>query len=167
MRAEPFNESFRFAGGRTYRMRMDIDPKEPNPYAAPKMDHAYPGAAAAPLPDAPKQRGGCLTALLVLMMIANPLVGLMYIVSGDAIQRALHAPAWAIPVLGGASMLNFVWAVGVWKFKRWGVYGFLAMAAVALIVNFTIGVAPMQAVLGLIGPAILIALVRPLWSRFD
>ncbi len=146
---------------------MASEPNDPNPYAAPNADRAHDPSRGARSPDTPKQRGGCLTALLVLMMIANPLVGLMYLVNGDAIQRAIHAPGWAIPVLGGASLLNFASAVGVWRFKKWGVYGFLAMSAVALTVNLIVGIAPLQIMIGLIGPAILVALVRPLWSQFD
>jgi len=143
----------------------------PNPYEPPKSEEPPPArmAPSTPLASMPqgKQRGGCLTALLVLMMIANPLVALMYLATGDAIKRTLHAPDWAIPVLGVAALTNFVCAVGIWRFKKWGMFGAVAMAAVGLVVNFTIGIQPMQALMGLLGPVILIALVKPQWAQFD
>ena len=145
--------------------------QSPNPYQPPREPPhdpvPDPRSFAAEPRTGPRDRGGCLTAFLVLMMIANPLVGLMYLVTGDAIRRSLHAPDWAIPVLTIASLVNFACAIGIWKWKKWGVYGAVAMAGLGLVVNFTIGIQPMQAIIGLVGPAILIALVSKLWKEFD
>ena len=142
------------------------DPNRPNPYAPPGNDEPTPQPPAAP-DEGGKQRGGCLTAMLVLMMIANPLVALLYLLSGDAISRALHAPSWAVPLLGILSITNFFCALGIWRFKKWGVYGALAMAALGLVINFTIGVSPGQSLMGLIGPGLLVVLVKPRWESFD
>jgi hypothetical protein len=141
--------------------------RSPNPYQAPNEPTPDPRSFAAERHVGAKYRGGCLTAFLVLMMIANPLVGLMYLVTGDTIERTLHAPDWAIPLLTVLSLVNFACAIGIWKWKKWGVFGAVAMAAIGLVVNFTIGIQPMQAILGLAGPAILIALVSKLWKQFD
>ena len=147
---------------------MDPNPtRPPNPYEPPREPVPDPRSFGAERETGPRDRGGCLTAFLVLMMIANPLVGLMYVVTGDTIKRTLHAPDWAIPVLTIASLVNFACAVGIWKWKKWGVFGAVAMAAIGLVVNFTIGIQPMQAIFGLVGPAILIALVSKLWKKFD
>ena len=137
---------------------------DPNPYAPPQAQDAR----LAPAPQgAPGERGGCLTAFLVLMLIANPLVGLVYFLAGDAMNAATHGHEWARPVLGLMCFVNVACAIGVWRFKRWGVYGFVAMAGAGLLVNVTLGVGIGSILGAFIGPAILVALVRPLWSRFS
>lgn len=113
------------------------------------------------------ERGGCLTAFLVLMMIANPLVGLFYILGGDLLRRGMpDAPRWALPVLAVGAFVQFACAIGIWSWRRWGVYGSCAMALVALVVNFAIGLAPQSAIMGLLGPIILVLLVKPRWAHF-
>jgi uncharacterized membrane protein (DUF2068 family) len=111
-----------------------------------------------------QKRGGCLTTFLVLMLIANPLTALYYLVAGDAVRQALPAlPTWGIPVLAALGILNAVFAIGVWHWQRWGAYGFIASGLVAFLFNVSyLGALP--AVLGLIGPVILVLLVRPHWS---
>src|SRR5258708_17964062 len=41
-----------------------------------------------------QERGGCLTAWLVLASIANPLVGIYYLVSGQQLSSLLHLASW-------------------------------------------------------------------------
>jgi hypothetical protein len=114
-----------------------------------------------------KNRGGCLTAFLALMMIANPLVALVYIVGADFIRKGMpNAPDWAFPVLAVMGFANFACAIGIFKWFKWGVFGAVGLAAITLVINFAIGVPPMNAILGLAGPGILIFLVRPLWRGF-
>ena len=118
--------------------------------------------------DQERTRGGCLTALLILMMIANPVAGLMYLLGGAMIRRQMPSmPAWAIPVLGVLCLVNLVFAVAVWKWKRWGVYALAAMAFLALVINLSIGVSPAKALPGLVGIVILIVLVRPVWGSME
>lgn len=117
--------------------------------------------------DTNKKRGGCLTAFVVLMLIANPITALVYVAGADMVKRGLpHAPDWAFPVLALLGVVNTVSAVGIWLWKKWGVYGVVGTAAVALVVNLIVGVPPMNAFFGLAGPGILIFLVRPLWRGF-
>jgi hypothetical protein len=135
---------------------------DPNPYAPPQQP-LTPLAPASPRGE----RGGCLTAFLVLMLIVNPLVGLVYFLAGDALSAVTRGHDWARPVLGLMCFVNVACAIGVWRFKRWGVYGYVAMAAFGLVINLTLGVGVGSIVGAFIGPAILVALVRPLWSRFS
>jgi hypothetical protein len=100
------------------------------------------------------------------MLVVNPLAGLVYFAGSEAIKHVTRGHDWAPPVLGIMCFVNVACAVGVWRFKRWGVYGFVAMAGVALVINIMLGIGPAQLVGALIGPALLIALVRPNWSQF-
>jgi hypothetical protein len=118
-------------------------------------------------PSEERKRGGCLTAFLILMAIANPLTGLYYLFAGSAVQQALPTIlSWVIPVLGLLALANFAFALGMWNWKRWGVYGFVASTAIVFLLN-AITISVLAALLGLIGVAILILLVRPIWSEME
>jgi uncharacterized membrane protein (DUF2068 family) len=113
----------------------------------------------------PEQRGGCLTAFLIFMFIVNTLTAFYYLFFGDAVRSAMPLiPAWAIPVLAVACILNVVFAVGVWQWRRWGVYGFIVLAILIFVLNITyVGLLP--SLLGLLGPVILVLLVRTRWGQ--
>ncbi len=138
-----------------------------DPYAAPRYEDDR-DASRGTAPGAQNiERGGCLTVFLVLMMIANPIIGVLYLASGDTFKRALPgAPDWALPALGILALVNFGCAIGMWMWKKWGVFGSLVVAAIGFVMNLIIGVNPMQAFMGLGGPIILIFLVKERWARF-
>jgi hypothetical protein len=103
-----------------------------------------------------KQRHGCLTAFLVLMIIANSVVAVMYLFGSAAIrQNVPSAPGWAFPVLAIGGIVNVVCAIALFQWKKWGFFGFIATAAVAFVVNLMIGINILQALLGLVGIAVL------------
>jgi hypothetical protein len=134
-----------------------------DPYKPPQEPYAPPMNA-----GAPQERGGCLTALLVLMMIANPLTGIVYFAAGDMVKKGLpNAPDWTAPVLGVIAFVMFASAIAMFRFKKWGLYGALTCAAIALVVNLTSGVNPVQALFGAaIAPTLLIVLIKPRWHLF-
>ncbi len=114
-----------------------------------------------------RKRGGCLTAMLLLMMVVNPLIGIYYLSAGDAVKDAVpDLPDWALPVLVVLSFINFACAVGIWMWKKMGFYGFVGTSIVAAIINF-ISVGAGQAFFGLIGLGILSFLVRPIWDDME
>lgn len=117
--------------------------------------------------SAEKQRGGCLTAWIMLVLIANPLVAIFYLLSGNELARSLPGfPGWAIPGLIVIAVANTVFAVGTWIWKRWGVYGFAASAVITFAVNLFAGLGGPS--FGAFVPiAILWALVRNIWQQFD
>ena len=142
------------------------DPEISNPYEAPKNAPSM-GGAMTPGERGVRKRGGCLGAMLVLMMIANPLVALMYVVGRERFTEALHAPDWAIPTLATVALVNFASAIAAWRFKKWGIYGACAVGIVALAVNLSLGLAPAQIVMGLLGPVLLVVLASRQWQDFD
>ena len=113
-------------------------------------------------------RGGCLTAFLIFMIIVNALTAILYIVQHEVIAKsfpALH-PA-LIAVLTLATVVNIFLAIAVWKWKKWGVYGFVIVAIFAFAINMYVGVPVISAFIGLLGPIILALLVRPKWKFFS
>ena len=114
-----------------------------------------------------RKRGGCLTAWLILMLIANPLVALQYLAAGGAIRQNLpNLPAWALPVLALFAFANFAFAFAIWKWRRWGMYGFVGSSAIVFMINLAILGAGM-ALLGLLGVVLLAFLLRPVWNQMD
>lgn len=114
-----------------------------------------------------KKRGACLTIILVLMMVLNPLTGIYYLFAGSTVKQALPSMAtWVIPVLIIVSIANFLFAIGIWKWKKWGVYGVVASTILVFLVNMlSIGI--LSSLLGLVGVVILVLLVRPVWNQMD
>ena len=133
-----------------------------NIYSAPKAEL---GSLPAGNTERPESRGGCLTAFLVFALIANAFVSVFYV--NSLIQGTMNGqplpPQWAIVLLTIGGAVNVASSIAVWKWKRWGVYSFFAMATVALGVNLAIGVPAFSLVMGLLGPVILALLIRPIW----
>jgi len=103
-----------------------------------------------------KSRHGCLTALLVFIIIASSASALIYVLGSEAIRRSLpNAPGWAFPVLIVFSLFNVACAVALFKWKKWGFWGFCVSSIVALVVNLSIGLGIARTVLGLVGVLLL------------
>ena len=103
-----------------------------------------------------------------MMMVVNPLTALFYFVASDLVQKAVPgAPGWAFPVLGVFGLVNTAAAVGVWRWKKWGVFTFYGLAAITMVFNLAIGVNPSQAIMGLGGPIVLWLLAKPVWKHFS
>lgn len=120
----------------------------------------------APVPTT-KKRGGCLTAMLIVMIVLNPLFGLYYFVSGESLSAALPGlPEIFLPILGVVGFANLAFALAIWNWKKWGVYGFVATALGVFIIN-AVYINPMSAISGLVGVGLLLALVIPNWKQME
>lgn len=99
-----------------------------------------------------KTRHGCLTAWLVLMIVANCATALMYLLGSEAIGRTLpNAPGWAFPVLIVVSLFNLVCSIALFQWKKWGFWGFCVSSVVALVVNLSLGLGIGPSLVGLVG----------------
>jgi len=108
-----------------------------------------------------KNRHGCLTAFLVLIVIANSASALGYFLAGDVIQRSVPGiPGWLILVLGGLSLFNLVCAMALFYWRRWGFWGFVVSSAIALGINLYFGIGLVRSLSGLLGLAILYAVLQ-------
>ncbi|MEM8809372.1 MAG: hypothetical protein AAGF01_25400 [Cyanobacteria bacterium P01_G01_bin.38] len=111
----------------------------------------------------PKQHG-CLTAWLILMIVANSIGALSNLFF--AIRPGVYADIVAVqglaPVSAAAfllfvlmSVFNVVCAIALMRWQKWGFYGFIASSVAAFVMNLAVGVNIAQAALGLIGLGIL------------
>jgi len=108
-----------------------------------------------------KKRHGCLTAWLILMLVANSVAALAYLLGRDAIQKQLpNMPDWAFPVLVVMCLFNLACAIALFRWKKWGFWGFCVSSVIALAVNLSIGLGVGQSLCGLIGVALLYGVLQ-------
>jgi len=114
-----------------------------------------------------RKREGCLTIFLIMMLVVNLVTGFYFLVTSFVARQSLPAfPAWIIPVSGLLCMANVVFTLAIWKWKKWGLYGFACSVAAAYIVNL-VTTKMLWNVFGLIGVLLLAFLLRPHWSHMD
>jgi hypothetical protein len=108
-----------------------------------------------------KQRHGCLTAWLVLMIIANLAIALIYLFGSSAIRHDFpSAPGWAFPVLAIAGIVNVICAIALFQWKKWGFSGVIATTVVTFVVNLIIRLNVLRALFGFVGIAILYGVLQ-------
>lgn len=114
------------------------------------------------------QRSCFLAGYLILMMVANLITGLSYLVARSQLQRVLlNFPVWATIGLGLVALSNFVFAIAIWNWRKWGVYGFWISVGVTFLLQLVSGqpwyVATIGILFGILGIAILMYLLQSLW----
>jgi hypothetical protein len=108
-----------------------------------------------------KQRHGCLTAWLVLIIVVNALTALtMPSMMTMMRQYVPNLPDWVLWPLVLCGVLNVIFALALFKWKRWGFYGFLLTTVVALAINISSGLSIGRSLVGLLGVAILYAVLQ-------
>jgi len=123
--------------------------------------------------ESAKHRHGCLTAWLIVMLVANSATTVFYLVGTESIRRAFPtAPAWTFPIMALAGIFNLVCAIALFKWKKWGFWGFCASSVIALIVNLSIGVGVGPTIGGLLGVVLLYGVLHigkenKGWSQLD
>lgn len=105
----------------------------------------------------PRLRHPLLTALLVWLLVAN----LVAAVSGPFLLPSIRRPSipdfpdWAGWAFGGLSAAGAVCVWALFRWRRWGFYGYLLVAGGVFAVNVAAGVGPAPAALGFVGSVIL------------
>ena len=129
-----------------------------------------------------KKRGALLTIWLILMLLANIGAALMYFIVIYLIKYALGGgridltplvvafPAiyvWAFYVLGIGALLNVVFTIFLFMWKKWAFFAFCGLTGIVFIINLVTGTTIVSSILGLLGPVILYLLMRPKWKFFE
>ena len=84
-----------------------------------------------------KKRHGCLTAWLVLMVIADVFAA----IAGFAMSAfapaavAKTGPPWAMPAMGVLCLLQLVCVIGLFMWKKWGFYGLVVLGVASAVIN--------------------------------
>ena len=109
-----------------------------------------------------KQRHGCVTAWLILMIIANSLTAVIYLFMGDLIAEAIaqSLPQPIMTVLAIIGIANLIFAIMLLKWKRWAFWAYVATSIITLIINLSIDQGVLASFLGLSGAIILYAILQ-------
>lgn len=118
-----------------------------------------------------RKRGKLLKAFLIFNFVVHPLLVLFFLVA--IIDPTLHQAALSegglTPELNILlSICSFAFAIAIWKWKKWGVYGFTTNALIQLIVSMSKGKDLLQYTLfGILGIIFLISLFRSVWRYME
>jgi len=120
-----------------------------------------------------RERHPSLAAWLVLLALANGFsavsylfmwVSLLIIKSGSDSSVSI---GMALPSLALTSLTALIFIFAVYKWKKWGVYGFALTTLITFSINMKMGVSNITAILGLLGITVLVYLIRPYWDQMD
>ncbi len=129
------------------------------------------------------ERGSFLSTLLLLWIFVSPLAEIIYIAFAATTTSPFAALSEAFfPVRGLLYVANFICVIGIWEYKKWGVYGVAGLALVAILSNIIIlGLPPadpagmfvwllgivMLVVVWLAFILVLVYGVRPIWKQME
>ncbi|XOV95162.1 MAG: hypothetical protein ACFHWX_10710 [Bacteroidota bacterium] len=110
----------------------------------------------------PKQRHGCVTAWLILLIIGGAFSAATYFFMNEYLAKnyPVEIPETLKLIYGVISIVNIFLAFMLLRWKRWAFY-FLAMNSILVIVlNLYIGLSIGFSISGLIGLAILFGILQ-------
>ncbi len=109
-----------------------------------------------------KERHGCVTTWLVFMILANSLIGLIYLLVPESIAKEMDVdiPIYILSILGLIGIANVVFSFALFKWKLWGFYGFIVSSLASFVINLLIGTEVAQSVMGLVGIAFLYGVLQ-------
>ncbi len=115
----------------------------------------------------PKKRGVWLTAVLVLILVVNTFTSFLYITHPNLLVELYpKATSSVIYFLSILAIANIVLAIGIWRWKKWGVYGIYITIFTAFMVNLYIGLDMASALPGLVGAVFIFLTTRKTWPYF-
>ena len=115
-----------------------------------------------PVTPAPggKKRHGCLTAWLIIIIIACAVSIIMYLATTSLISSELDMAGWVVPVLVILLVFEIVCAIALFMWKKWGFWGFCAIVVISIIINLSLGLGITASLGGLVGLAILFGVLN-------
>lgn len=99
-----------------------------------KSKRATPAKRGKAAKQKPKVRGTALTILLVIMGLHGLIAGIFYYFYPAVNTATLDRP-WILTLMGIHFFANVVAAVGIWYWKKWGMYVYAASTVLALVVG--------------------------------
>jgi hypothetical protein len=93
-----------------------------------------------PTREKTKRRHGCLTAVLVIIIIFSTAVIIGYLTGMGVFELPGSPPGWAIPALIILLILQIACVTAILRWKKWGFWGYCAVNMAGLIVDVLMGV---------------------------
>jgi hypothetical protein len=113
-----------------------------------------------------KKRHGCLTAWLILMIVANISTVLLYTLGRAWLHKSQPGlPTWAFNIFLLSGFINVVSALALFSWKRWGFFLFAADSVAIFFLNISLGYNIVIALFGFSGVAIMYGVLHIGGSR--
>ena len=110
------------------------------------------------------ERSGLLGIFLLCLLGLFGWSAVEFLVLGGKFGAPSPAfPRWAVLCLGAISLLGFMATVSIWFWSKTGVIVYLLLTFLSVQIGLELGAQP--ALLGFLGPAMLLVLVSPYWDR--
>lgn len=109
-----------------------------------------------------KQRHGCATTWLLLLIFANSFAAVLTLFSGDVLSQSIPEgisnTALIMTVL--VSISNVFFAISLFQWKKWAFWGLVITSIAMFVINLNLDLGIGQASIGLFGVAILYVLFQ-------
>ncbi len=90
------------------------------------------------------------------MIVANAATAVSTPLMYGSIKRAApDASPATIALISIAGVANIIFAIALFRWKKWGFFGFVATSVIALVTNLFLGLGIAQSLFGLVGIGIL------------
>lgn len=108
-----------------------------------------------------KERHGCLTAWLILLIAGNAVLAALNLSWKALIDPGISTKMQhSMVVLAVLGFCNAGFAFALFRWKLWGFYGIVVTGILAFMINLNAGIAPIDALPGLIGVVVLFAILQ-------
>src|ERR1035437_4875874 len=113
-------------------------------------------------PDIKKQRHGCVTSLLVIMIIFNSIATLIYFFESDLILRNLpkNVTYSSLVLLGLFGIINVISSILLLKWIKLGFWGFIISSVCVYAINVNNGMGVFRSLSGILGVLVLYGVLQ-------
>ncbi len=116
-------------------------------------------------------RGGCLTAWLVLMILGATFAAISNFFLSDTMSGLSsgfeHGDRWVLIAWGVLALIQLTAGVALMLWKKWGFWAVVGTAAGSLGIQIYLGFPIYLYIYTFVGPLILFLLMKPMWERFE
>jgi hypothetical protein len=109
-----------------------------------------------------KKRHGCVTTWLILLMTVNSGAALLHFFFTDLLMQYMpyNVSPGMLYLLGFFSVMNVVFAVLLFQYKKFGFWGFIVSAIAGFLINLQLGLSVGQAITGFVSIGVLFAILQ-------
>lgn len=126
-------------------------------------------SAAAPISDAQRKRGGCLTTWLIFNLVVIILFTVIYLLAaiGATTNASAAVPAWVFLVFALLGCVGIAGLIALLTWRKWGFYLIVFYVVCNILISIPLGLIDFRSFTPLIGVGILYYLLRrnDVWEK--
>ena len=112
-----------------------------------------------------KKRGWLLTTYSILVILSFIYTSYTFIFQAETISGII--PSGSLLIYQIISVLGIIFGIAMFNLKKWGVYGFIGIAIVGLILNSLASSIIFSIIFFIIGVGILLLIIKSRWKYFN